>query len=743
MRKLSVIVVVGLLWAGSGQICAQNNSWTTFSKDLSTFFGGAELVHVDLTISVNPWYLDCEHTFEISAITENQVPVNFKDSLCMTGDINLPTGAVIVGGQLWDGNVIIRSQLFAAKVASNSSGTGADTLGRMGQASMSITKLRSFSLGDEYQVKLFPIKTGWNRQFSIRYLIPQREIDGSVTMPFAPILDMHFTKIPSTMNISIQSNGQMDSASLQFEGIDDYCKLPALRQISLSPLYNEYGSRFPYTVSIPAKYRKKAVATQFPASSPYKGNYFLYWGSVPEQLSTMATPRVEVLFVWKWFGESGFVTRESDGQKYVNGGTWGSEISSQAFSLKSALVGVAYSGAKVGLIHDRESTQNDKQFPLSYRGTPEFENMVRYLQKNTNKSYIISTIQGSVQGGYEEVTEEQKNATAKKGTEEFTVCMQKAFSMFSPSENVVRHIVVVTAGASYDLGEQNMNFYRNPGFSGVTVDINGSWNGVPVMSVENQFGLGNGYCQGYSVPDIKACNYVLTFESSTMQKKTEIIPFNQVNNYLCPNSQGTIPACFFAGQSQGAWLPKVRWDLYQKNGQLMGSYLDTLTLPVTTNDSALAKMWAGSVEPISETQTLDGLSGIYGFVDQYSYMNTRFGDTISINSSNAVTSRTSYFANQEIMASKPQKLFGKSEIHISFKNGFIECSLSGLPVRSDLSINIVNARGQVIYRSTLGVKVLNTGGRAFTIALHAAAAGMYFCTVSNREISIKKTFTIL
>ncbi|MBD3316525.1 MAG: hypothetical protein GF344_12120 [Chitinivibrionales bacterium] len=734
-----------------------SNGTAAYTYDIkdSERVGSVELIKSGLDITVGTWYLDCEHTFEIAVDAYSQIPADRKDSLYIMSNFALPANAVIVGGLLWDKNAIVKARLLSPYHSENDTDTLIADSGAFGEAQMAIKKIHSSddyigngysstSITDIYNLKISLVRWGWNKKFRIRYLVPRREYDGGHTMPVIPSLNQYFSSIPRSMDVSLKSNDDIDSVFMRYDGFDEPCLLPCTKTIPLS-FYGCRHNESLYHIQVPGLYDKKSATTSFASGHPYEGSYMMYWGSVPPELLRQSETRTEVIYIWKWFDEHNFVGIGSDGRRHF----YENDVPNQASDIKKTAIDLGYGGAKVGLIHDRDSTHNDRSFSLAYKGTPEFDQLVNYLQQNTNKSYLLTTIKSSqstnASPGYGSMPEEAIVDYAREGADDFTMCITNAFSMFSEEENVIRHIVVVTAGSHYQV-EGHTQFYSDPGFDNVSFSTWGRWHGVPVYDIENQYTLKNrAYYYDFDIPKMTAYNYVVDFESEDAEQKVELISFYN------SKQMAYIPPFSFSGYSKTPWKNTVTWNMYNKSGMLIGTYVDTPMTVQSEADSALAKLWSGAADAYTDTHDPQSLGGIFGIVDQYSYMQVFSDDSSAQLIDNEPPEQIAYFSDEEIIWRDPTLAQNtirdncQPSFQVKVSGNKIIVSVIGVPNSEPISVTLYNAKGQIVYtkRFSTPSQRLVIDRSAIMDGYRNISTGFYMCLIENATVRVKKSIALL
>ncbi len=700
--------------------------------------GEVELVNEKVSVDVHSWYLDCEHTFEIATDVSSEISADQKNSLVISGAFELPASAVIVGAIMWDGEKVMDARLcgpMAGDTASEFSEN--DSIAQ--HTTMSITKASGSKSSrgnqkdsDVYRMKISRVKWGWNKKYRIRYLVPQREFEGIMTMPVFAQLNMRFSRYPSFVDFSLSGSEAVDSAIMSYSGIEETLALPVKRQAPNRENSHWYANSLRYTIA-PKKDQPATVTTSFPDGHRYDGSYLMHWGNVPDQLQELSDTRTEVLFVWKWFGDNSYLVMNRNGYRNLLN-EW--DITRQAHVIRGTSIALGRAGSKVGLIHDRDSTHRDKSFDLSYPGSDEFASMVKYLERHTNSAYLLSVFDERewTNGDWRGPSHEERLELARKGAEDFTLCMHKAFSMLSQDDNTLRHIIVVTVGPSWANNYQQ--FYSNPGFQNVSFTANGSWNGVPVAQIEQQYPLSQAVRHNsFRVPKMKGYNYIVTMQSGSVTKELELISYYK-------GDLPYIPAFSFAGYSDEPWETTVKWRKYEKTGTLMGTYIDTPHVVSVEQDSSLAKIWAGSEAPFTDIHENWELGSYFGIVHDSTSAVVLGGDSSHSRENNSDTVSVSFFLDEDFIekavhAKKNVFTSTALSVHIQVLKGKVLLNIGSATQDLPMALEILNLKGQIVFRE-------NYAGspKIVEISKSTLPSGTYICSLRGQSRTLKRIFTI-
>ncbi len=728
-----------LLWilgtAGAMQAMHEISTYTNGGVRV----GKVELVNEEVSVDVHSWYLDCEHTFEIATDVSSEISGDEKNSLVISGAFELPASAVIVGAVMWDGEKVMDARLYGRPIGDTTSEFPEnDNIAE--QTTMSIAKVSGSKSwagnqkdSDVYRMKISRVKWGWNKKYRIRYLVPQREFEGIKTMPVFAQLNMRFSRYPSFADFSLSSSEAVDSAVMSYSGIEETLPLPVKRQAPNRENPHWHTNSLRYTIA-PKKDQPATVTTSFPGGHRYDGSYLMHWGNVPDQLQELSDIRTEVLFVWKWFRDNSYLVVYNNGNRLLTGKEY---IASQAHDIRGTSIALGRAGSKVGLIHDRDSTHRDKSFDLSYPGSNEFASMVKYLERHTNSAYLFSVFDENewTQGNWRGPSHEETHELARKGAEDFTLCMHKAFSMFSQDDNTLRHIIVVTVGPSWSLDDYKQ-FYSNPGFQNVSFTADGRWNGVPVAQIEQQYPLSQAVRHNsFRVPKMKGYNYIVTMQSGSVTKELELISYYKGD---LPH----IPAFSFAGYSNEPWETTVKWQKYEKTGTLMGTYIDTPHVVSAEQDSSLAKIWAGSETPFTDVHENWKLGSYFGIVHDSTSAVVLEGDSSHGRENNSDTVSVSFFLDEDFI----EKAVHAEEnvltptafsVRIQVLKGKVLLNIGSAARDLPMALEILNLKGQIVFRE-------NYAGSPKTVEIskRTLPSGTYICSLRGQSRTLKRIFTI-
>ena len=400
-----------------------------YYNDTDQWQGSVQVTAENLSVTVSPTYLDIEDQILLTTATNGSYG-NPNDSvsskLQISGTFTLPNGAVIEGALVWNG-----TQILQAKVRPSGKNvydtTKADTVQYPSAAGALIISQIS---GNNYQLTLNSVSFGEAKQIRIRYLLFNSFTANGFETPLVPISSSFGVTLPAQFQVSLKGAAGIQSVKLKQNGSAFIKNLP-------STLFcNNDGTNY-YLSS--AQFSSPLIGNTSFSSGSWAGDYMMFWGGVPESLQVYAGLREEVVFLWKWI-ESGSFVQWSNNSKTIS--DYGTMAISQAGSIRQAANDIVQGPAKVGMLLDKGDS-NYSNFPLCGKGSKGLDTLLGFLD-GFDQQYILNTIAGdefSTPGGKIDLV-----ALRKKYAHEFSVSMQKVYSMYSPSQKVIKHLIVITVG---------------------------------------------------------------------------------------------------------------------------------------------------------------------------------------------------------------------------------------------------------------------------------------------------------
>lgn len=596
---LTVLILFMLTGASHGLIrcrTTQGASWT----------GNVELKHDIIRADVHSFYLDVEE--EIILSPAGNAPNHDSTTLEIYGTFSLPTEAVITGVLIWDGETILKGKLKPRDYTRLMYEEVVDR-DRAEPPMPHDPVVIEWMSGDEsdntYEITVYPVVWGQGSRLRVRYLLPQSFENQQLVIPIPTPFGDNVSIKPEKFELELKKGDTLSSIILEKEGSFLKRSLP----VTMFGFYDGEKYRI-----VQAADQVTLASTSF-SEGPWTGNYLLFWGQVPDHLIQRAGLSMEIVFLWRWNNWNSFV-RWSGSNKSVS--SHGQQAINQAKQIKNATLDIVSGTGKVGLVLDRGDSAHNREFPVGGARSRALDSLVTFLN-GINSNYLLSTIAGNRIKTEWQMSASEREAMYKKGVSDFEISLQHAYNLYSPLDNVIKHLIIITVGPKI-VNDNSYEFFTFPDyFQGITVtgygnDIDyptGYWPGVPIDDFVGEHGLFvEGYTtNGYLIPPFKEANFTVQLSNESKSYLFDIFG-RTVQGKLF------VDEFYFSGHADAEWSPLAEWEAYSKDGTLLATYVDTPFNYIQVGDSCIAKMWAGAQDPYSEEYHDEGLGVIYGFVDE-------------------------------------------------------------------------------------------------------------------------------
>lgn len=549
-----------------------------------------------------------------SADSWNPAPTDNLDSWEITGQFNLPEGSVVTGALLWNGGTVLKAKLKGASTASGEYEAVVDR--NTAPVFRPTDPLLIEKVGDNYNMKLYPVDWNGSRKLRIRYLVPLQASDDGWKIPIGSAFAQEAAGHAQQYEIDIDNQGgeglklERDGMSMPLSRtikVADYPLVQSSTWWNPAPAYHA-----PFSVILPQK-GSIALATSHD-SGEWKGGYVMFKGKLPDSLLANSSLRQEFLVVWKWNDPNSYVVDYGWGKDLS---TYGYQLVEQASSLvaSTAQLGRASKTVKVGLLADEGDGKAAKTFGLSRWGSDTFALMQDYLGSFDQQS-VLDRFNASSGG-----TGSSSNAAKarKEGAKRLAADLKIAFSMYSSDSGVVRHIVFVTCGPASDIPDASVSLPDWP--EGLTAS---AWNSYSWYGYSGAHWPGADLptlVQSHEVPSERRIDSWLPFAIPNV-RVTWNLEFNAGNLAYSIDavtglengaSNSTVE---FNGHARSPWSQDLSWKLYDRQGNLLGTRQEPagnwIQIP---SDSSVARLWGGSRRHWSEIWHTRTVGNVFGFVD--------------------------------------------------------------------------------------------------------------------------------
>ena len=435
-RPLASAFAVCLLYGSSLAIGLQHITIRSQSTQGPQWFGTSSIVQEKFWITVNPNYLDVELEWVLD-VGGYSKPDTFTNALEIVGNLNIEAGSVVTGMLLWNGDQILKAKLKPVGVAREQYEQVVD---RDANAPPPPRDPVIFEYGwgpDNYYMSVFPACWQGTRRMRIRYVIPSHQESG-VTKIGYPHASSQNAQVTLYKGHGIGSFLLQDRSGATEEITADSVVLPSARASS----YNS-GTVMHILPTPPAQVQGSRLYVGTFSTPSLQGQMIHFVGMTPQQILDSSSMREEYVILWRW-NHAEVLSR------------YGLQIVQQSDVLQQFLTALQARNKKVALVIDRQGGEQTA-FRLSGMGSDEYKRMLRYLADLSAMKYVSAPADAGPA-----LTQTQINQLVDASLREFNDAIQAAMAQFSDRSEVLRHLIVLTAGPRW--------FTQYPRLSDVTCD---------------------------------------------------------------------------------------------------------------------------------------------------------------------------------------------------------------------------------------------------------------------------------
>ncbi|MGM0443705.1 MAG: hypothetical protein ACQEQV_05905, partial [Fibrobacterota bacterium] len=575
-------------------------------------------------VTVHETYLEIEEEVELAAVGRwgSEPPADQQNALEITGTFTLPSRSVITGAVLWDKGNALRAKLKPTNEAQEQYNDEVDhdwTWDPSPEDPLLIGLDERGKDNDTYQIALFPLAWKGTKRLRIHYILPVSQKEGS----FA-------TMIPRVFATACGGNTlRPDFYTADFTGADSITEITLTRkEKSLTrrlpfSMEQSYDGKGAYSITRPDfASGGTMLSTTMPGDSVLTGEFMHYWSTIPDTLLTAAGIKREVVFLWRWENENSLVRwhkqNNDNYQKRLTGHGW--DAMKQARKIYNVSTHLLNSHAGISLVHDRSTDTKDTLFEMSH-GRSESADMLNYVRLFTQEENLMAVINGYTvtnEDDGDSLSAAQLDSICKEGAEDFNLAIDTVLAQFSADENILKHVVVLTAGKRKSDG--NIEYVTNlDGFEDITISglgndgdyPQGYWPGVDMRTLISDHQLMQAQiCEGISIPRQKDVQFTAALKSSKGNLYMDV-PAKEQDS---ARHFGTI---YFTGHAKEAWSDSVYWNAQSPQGEILAEYTQVPHRRSTTLDTAVVMLWGGSSSsPYSESIKNGSIGRLMGFIDE-------------------------------------------------------------------------------------------------------------------------------
>jgi hypothetical protein len=660
-----------------------------------TRLGPVQLEDIEVRIVPRGGYLDITEDAWISGDLTEHGMHDLTDEYLYKGSLPVPDKAVVTGVQTWRYKTMYRARLKPTEYSTEQQYQDLYGL-RRALDSRIILLLRHGE--NSYELMLSHAEIGARRHVRIRYLLPNTgSARAAYTIPV--LLHQNHSQRPKFIRMTMHADADTHAYAV-------HTPSGAVRLSDSSSVIIPYQSSLRITS---ASQRLDTLHTALHSTrfedGPYRGTYTLLNTSVTDSLVRRLSRKMETVFIWRWNGYER-LTAVENGIRTVS--DYGKTIASQARRILDAMETLGRTDQPCALIHSRENGQ--------------IENMPMQLVRDTSsggpREYLARFDQRSIYDRYKNVAEAHdaswmpreldanEQTSYDREREAFLATLREAVGLFSGSDMMLRHIVLISAGKAPEglrvLTRQKIDSLLD----GATVDAaNASWRGVDIGDLlpsraEQQLTE----WRGFGTPGFQPSTIQCKLTSRSSAHDPIVFPLEAA------------PGKAFAVSFKSAmeWNSRITWIGFDH----LGAITDTLSAPTlyydAPRDSGLVKIWAGDRDRSGNgNETLIGQR--YGVLTKATFLQAGLSDTADD------TGALPFLDDEEIVY--PQPVIARRN---NSRNGF-QCRLIGahLEVRLGAAspgafLELYDPSGRLLLR--LALARYHHGGGLYRIDLRAFAS---------------------
>ncbi len=412
MSRLLVVLVFALSSYGIGQ---QHGIFRSQSTQGEAWTGQARIIEEKYRIGVYADYLDVELEWVFGV--SGGKPAEHEDALEIVGNINLQSGAVVVGLLTWYKGMILEGKLKPLNVARQQYEEVVDRNAEVPPRPRDPVILEYLGR-DNYDISIFPVEWGKTRRVRFRYLVPSSSQGKGNTIGYPRA----FT---SDAEVTVYRKAGLRSFTIKrSDGTIEHVDSDS---VVLSPAEARGGiaSLIPHAENEPEGSRLYVAPVE---TAGLSGEMAHFVGADMSTLLRSTALREEIVILWRW-------NHPEVLRKYAR------QIVEQANLLQAFLLTLESRNKQAALIIDIEG-ETRTVFQLDRKGGPEYKKMMARLYELSTMSYEKMPDNGTSP----DYTDEEMEEIVARSHQEFGDALRLALTLFSNEEKTLRSVVLVTAG---------------------------------------------------------------------------------------------------------------------------------------------------------------------------------------------------------------------------------------------------------------------------------------------------------
>lgn len=682
-----------------------NSQAMLYSTNPSSCFwnGGVEVVghHVKVNLQ-NPNYADVEE--EAQLYVRGSTATSCKlTALEITGDITFPENSAVVGLFLWNGTQILKGKLKSVEEATSAYEAIVDRQTAPPPQPKDPALLTRTKQND-YKLNIYPASINAFRKVRLRYLVPIHAETGAFDL--RPVLSTGMLNGQLDLEVEgmegdVQIKREEESTPLSMPG---QIHLVMVGDFSLVPPNAKSNQRFALHTGV--------------TSQEWKGDYVLLDLPIPDSLLKKAGIRREVVVMWRWNFPEYYVDPNGNLTAY------GSQALDLGDKIRDAMETSSKDDPNLwwGLAQQTMPGQRFI-FPCSSRNSTTYQAMITHLKEvRNNVQYLVPGWPQTPQVSNAEEIRKIKN----NGRADFDSLMRTSVTLFSATDNVVKHIILVTSGPSFKVelpgytDLQDFALESGISISGLQSSDSsysyGDWPGVNVPKVaQNYLSTRNmSYWNGLPTPDMTSY-----YASLKWGGKNHMY---QINSDL---------RLRLALHDTSAIDNVIHWKSLDKSGTIVAEQQETVTFQGAENDSGIVKLFGASELAESTVLPSELLGAAYGVVRRDYALVALEKDSIGSDLSQLYAKEgLPYLSSDEIYL--PSNIKDPNDdarkIRISLQGRLLLIDLGTELGAQARVLDVLDMRGKVMARIDAG----SLAGNEVRLGLEQWDVGIYCVRVQNQ-----------
>lgn len=727
MKRLSVFLFLLAVSVNAAFFAQDPQTWRNWNTRIENH---------SIRVNLQEGYADIEEDLEIRPSLLSGTAPSATTPLEIVGDLEFAPGTSMVGMFLWNGPTILKAKLkpTGRAIAEYEAVVDREQMPPPAPRDPAILIRNSDT---QYRLSIYPVVFNTSRTIRLRYIVPVRN-NGR--------LAVHPIGLGTGSRVNLEVLGKAyPSVQLQKDAQISTFDIP----------FNWSGQiRDSLVLQVKEQASTASLRTSFP-DGEWKGEYFWMEGGVPDSLLNMAGFRREVVILWKWNFPEYFLDESGTINNY------GNQAIAHAIGIRKTMEnsGTNVPNLSFGLVHQQRRGVV-KSFAIGPVGSPNYFKMSDYLI-SINKSTLPEMVPARSTA---RVAKQQDIDSMKvKEQNDFKSLIDKSVTLFSPAEGIIKHIVVVTSGATVQLETPSISDLEELDLpKGVTIkEVTGMenmWLGVNMEKITQAHEYEGEFQRGLNCTSYYEYHYYSYDQEYGCQTISYNFPAEVKLNFSMRLKLNGVQHYFDLAQSQNQFRlafhsntpvdSTISWEAYNERGNIVASLTEKMKSIRTVKDSAVVKIVAADLGMVSDKYSSKEIGAVFGVVRNDYALVALEADSIgaTLNTSLQATGLP-HLKISEIFFPEPANPTTRIEnkkwmsmLHIqSLPSSRIRIMVKGDLKNSLRKVEILNLHGKVV--ANISVEALMLSGQ-FEWDGSMQSAGVYVLRITAGSTKIQKKFTL-